>query len=126
MIDSAKGNLPVLSGVQTPDAVNSETDGFACDPELFDSNTASMLLSIFDASGHDDYTAAFSAMNQKSTGLAGDREKCSTTGSVKFMITIQEEKELRDLGYSQAQINVLKPQEAGDILKAARKANSTE
>lgn len=42
----------------------------------------------------------------------------SKTASVKFMITIQDESDLRNLGYSQEQIDKIKPQEAEDILKA--------
>ena len=45
-------------------------------------------------------------------------ECLSKKASMKFMITLQEEKDLRILGYSQAQINKIKPQEAEDILKA--------
>ena len=44
-------------------------------------------------------------------------ERFSKTASVKFMITMQDEKDLRNLGYSQAQIDKIKPQEAVDILK---------
>ena len=42
--------------------------------------------------------------------------------SVKFMITSQDEEELRILGYSRAQIHRIKPQEAAEILQAGRKA----
>jgi hypothetical protein len=41
--------------------------------------------------------------------------------SVKFMITAQDEKELRELGYSQTEIDKIRPQDAADILKAAGK-----
>jgi hypothetical protein len=38
------------------------------------------------------------------------------------MITIQDEKDLLDLGYSQAQIEKIKPQEASEIIQAGMKA----
>ena len=44
------------------------------------------------------------------------------TASVKFMITIQDENDLRDLGYSQAQIDKMKPQEARDLLQSGTEA----
>jgi hypothetical protein len=43
-------------------------------------------------------------------------EGFSTTASVKFMITRQDEISLRERGYSQAQIDRLRPQEVSDIL----------
>jgi hypothetical protein len=42
------------------------------------------------------------------------------TASVKFMITLQDEEDLRKLGYSQSQIDKIKPQEAEQILKAGK------
>ena len=45
-------------------------------------------------------------------------ECVSKKASMKFMLTMQDEKDLQNLGYSQAQINNIKPQEAEDILKA--------
>ena len=46
-------------------------------------------------------------------------EACfSKPASLKFMITHRDEENLRNLGYSQSQINTFKPQEAEDILKA--------
>lgn len=102
MMSESKGKLtvPVLEE-QLPAAANSESDDFTCNPALFDVTTASMLLSIFESPGEPD--------------------ACPNTARVKFMITMQDEQELRALGYSQAQINTLKPQEAEDILKAAAK-----
>lgn len=47
----------------------------------------------------------------------------SRTASVKFMITMQDEEGLRKLGYSQAEIDKIKPQEALDILRAGRRQN---
>lgn len=46
-------------------------------------------------------------------------EECSSkSASLKFMITHLDEENLRNLGYSQSQIDKLKPQEVEDILKA--------
>lgn len=95
-----------INVAHTPAIDNSVTDGFTYDPGMLDTSTASMLLSIFDSSG--------------------DSEELSKTASVKFMITMQDEKELRDLGYSQTQIDTLKPQEAEDILRAGAKASLAE
>jgi hypothetical protein len=67
---------------------------------LFDAEAVSILQSIFNCSGEPAIEEGF-----------------SKTASVKFMITMQDEKGLRDLGYSQAQIDKIKPQEAEDILK---------
>lgn len=46
----------------------------------------------------------------------------SRTASVKFMITLQDEESLRELGYNQVQINKLTPQEAEAIIKSGTKA----
>jgi hypothetical protein len=46
----------------------------------------------------------------------------SRTASVKFMITLQDEEKLRELGYSQIQINKLTPQEAETIIRVGTKA----
>lgn len=48
------------------------------------------------------------------------------TARVKFMITMQDEEDLRKLGYSQAEIDKIKPQEAMDILQAGRKKHSSD
>lgn len=95
-----------INVVPTPAEDNGVNDGFTYDPVMFDTTTASMLLSIFDK--------------------PDDSEERSKTASVKFMITMQDEKELTDLGYSQAQINNLKPQEVENILKAGAKASPVE
>jgi hypothetical protein len=52
-------------------------------------------------------------------------EEDSKSASVKFMITIQDEIELRNLGYSEAQIYQLKPQKAAEIIHAGMKAEDT-
>ncbi len=51
----------------------------------------------------------------------GNRQSQSNMASVKFMITMQDEEGLRKLGYSQAQIDKIKPQEAMDILQSGMK-----
>ena len=53
-------------------------------------------------------------------------EEGSKSASVKFMITMQDEIELRYLGYSETQIYKLKPQEAANILHAGTKAEDTQ
>jgi hypothetical protein len=44
------------------------------------------------------------------------------TASVKFMITLEDEKNLGELGYSQAQIGKMKPNDAAEILQAGARA----
>lgn len=68
---------------------------------VFDEKAISILQAVFNCTG------------EPTTG-----ECLSKTASVKFMITIQDEKDLRNLGYSQSQIDTIKPQEAEYILKA--------
>ena len=53
-------------------------------------------------------------------------EELPKTASVKFMITIQDEKELRELGYTQTRIDRMKPEEAREILEAGTKAGENE
>lgn len=48
--------------------------------------------------------------------------EASKTVLVKFMITRQDEQDLCSLGYSQAEIDRITPQQADDIIKAATKA----
>ena len=76
---------------------------------VLDPETLSMLQAIFNFPGNNDNEPA-------------REEGFSKTASVKFMITMQDEKDLRDLGYSQAQIAKMKPQEARDILLSGSKA----
>ncbi len=45
----------------------------------------------------------------------------ATTASVKFMITLQDERDLLNLGYTQEQITKLTPREAMDIIQAGTK-----
>jgi hypothetical protein len=69
--------------------------------EMFDEKAVSILQAVFNCSGESATEDCF-----------------SKTASVKFMITMQDEKDLRNLGYSQSQIDKIKPQEAEDILKS--------
>lgn len=79
-------------------------DNMVLDPE-----TITLLQSIFNNPG---------SRVDEPTREAG----FSNTASVKFMITIQDESDLRNLGYSQAQIDKMKPQEARDLLQSGTMA----
>jgi len=78
---------------------NEEDSGLG--PVMFDVQAISILQGVFN-----------------STVEPAAEECFSKTASLKFMITNQDEENLRNLGYSQSQIDKLKPQEAEDILKA--------
>lgn len=80
--------------------VNSDKD-FVFNKVIFDMDELSALQSIFNSSD---------SLNSKSA-------------SVKFMITIQDEADLQSLGYSKAQIDTFKPQEAEDLIQAGIKAD---
>jgi len=84
-------------------AFNNNDEGFVFDTAVFDSNALSALDSI---------CKSLESVYQK-------------TASVKFMITIQEEADLKELGYSKAQIDKLKPQEAANIIQSGLKAESS-
>jgi hypothetical protein len=87
------GNLPKNAETMlTPDAV-------------------SILQSAFDACG-----------NGGNEVVEQPVEALPKTASLKFMITLQDEKDLGDLGYSRQQIEKLKPQEAGEIIKTGTRA----
>jgi len=75
---------------------DNNAEGFVFNSTLFDLNAFSALDHIY---------KSLESVDQKSA-------------SVKFMITLQEEADLRALGYSTEQIRKLKPQEAEDILKS--------
>ena len=75
---------------------------------MFDASAVSILQSVFKESELE---------NETSRG-----ESCCKTASVKFMITHHDEQELRDLGYSQEQIDKFKPEEARIIIEAGVKA----
>jgi len=76
---------------------------------VLDPETIATLQSIFDCSCRRDIAPA-------------REEGFSKTASVKFMITMQDEKDLGCLGYSQTQIAKMKPQEARDLLLSGAKA----
>lgn len=67
---------------------------------VFDTSAVSILQMMMDAPGG-------SALENAS----------SKSASVKFMITIQDERDLAALGYGQEQINRLKPQEVEEIIR---------
>jgi hypothetical protein len=96
-----------IEGLITKD--NNANEGFVCDFEMLDANDISVLRSILELSPEEPATG----------------EHISTTASVKFMITMQDENELHNLGYSHKQIDKLKPQEAADILQARTMAELT-
>ena len=57
--------------------------------ELFDTNALSILGSVFNTSCRDNF----------------DTVGCSKTASLKFMITLQDEIDLQNLGYSKEEID---------------------
>jgi len=79
-------------------------------PMVIDPGTLALLQSLSKLSENEDNEPAM-------------EEGFSKTASVKFMITMQDEKKLRDLGYSQAQIEKLKPEEARNLIEAGTKAD---
>ena len=78
--------------------------------ELFDANALSILGSVFNTSCQDNFNI----------------EACTKSVSIKLMITLQDEADLKALGYSKKQIDQLKPQEADDIIQAGTKAEPIE
>jgi hypothetical protein len=84
---------------------NDTSNGFIFDLTLFDTKAVSDLESIY-----------------KRSVESAIEKGMSKSASVKFMITKQNEKDLRALGYSQEQIDKIKPQEAANIILAGRKA----
>ena len=99
--------------IEPPDIVASSVeesavqDDFVFDSTLLGAKGISVLESIFTS-------AADPSMVE---GL-------TNTASVKFMITKQDEEDLRRLGYNTAQIDTIKPQEAADIINAGTKAET--
>ena len=95
-------------GIEEPSAVeNTVHDDYVFDSTLLGAKGISVLESIFTS-------AADPSMVE---GL-------TNTASVKFMITKQDEEDLRRLGYNTAQIDTIKPQEAADIINAGTKAET--
>jgi hypothetical protein len=100
-IKAADNILPLpLDNNKTNAAESNEHKEFVFNKVLFDTDALSALQSIFNSSD--------------SVG--------SKSASVKFMITLQDETGLQNLGYSKEQIDQMKPQEAENILKAGIKA----
>lgn len=98
--------LPLPLNTEKPSAIaRNANKGFVFDKVMFDPEALSALQSVFNASC------------QNSNASKG----FTKTASVKFMITIQDESDLQELGYSKAQIYGLKPHEAADILQARTK-----
>ncbi len=113
--------------VPTPAKVNNNNEDRGCELATFDASAASILLSVLECYDLEDFGAAFKTPDETLDNMVSDEcEVCSKTASVKFMITMQDEKCLRNLGYSQSQIDKIKPQEAADILMAGTKANHAE
>ncbi|MDD2364632.1 MAG: hypothetical protein PHN84_00565 [Desulfuromonadaceae bacterium] len=80
--------------------------------EVADKNDFVFDLSMFDAKAVSDLEVICrNAANEKAA------EELPKSASVKFMITAQDEKELREIGYSQEQINRITPQEAENIIR---------
>lgn len=108
---------PALPGpARVPDPHREPAPEPGATPAFFNENAAAILQGIFTPFNAYDATGAVSGQ-----GAAGGSDSQATTASVKFMITTQDEKELLALGYTQAQIDRLKPEEAADILKEGRK-----
>jgi hypothetical protein len=103
MTDKATDSLlPLqLDSKKTSTAVGNDHKDFVFEKVLFDTDALFSLQSIFDSA--------------ESVG--------TKTASIKFMITIQDEIELQNLGYSKEQIDKLKPLEAEDILKSGMRAD---
>ena len=118
MIIKAEKNVQFAA--KSPDQVLAASDNaddeYICKTDLFDTGSAVMLLSAVTDYEFGDFEAVLKTANQANTG-----EDNTKTASVKFMITKQDEIGLRGLGYSESQIDKIKPQEAAEILKAAMK-----
>ena len=90
-------------------------DDFVFDHLMFDTEAVATLQSIIHASNKESSDSVLK-------GTTENKEVFSRTASVKFMITKQDEMELRILGYSNLQIDKIKPQEAVDIILSGTKA----
>jgi len=88
-------------GINKPNNEVSNNKDFVFDGVLFDTETLAALQAVFSAS------------SKVNAGAEAPK-----SASVKFMITMQDEINLRNLGYSDAQIDTLTPQEAVDIIQA--------
>ena len=123
-ITSSKDLLPRALDIEPAPDESDAARGAAAQPVIFDAQAASILLSIFNVPTPPDFSAALVAHEKAMLGQAGgERASLAGTASVKFMITAQDERDLRQLGYSQEQIDKFRPQEAADILRAGAAAN---
>ncbi len=127
MATKASKNLPCLAATteEPPDA-DGASGTIGSEQGVFDAQSISILQSVFSFSGQESYDATFTAL---ANGLGNNHPApaagCAKTARVKFMITLQDEAGLRGLGFRQAEIDKLTPQEAHDILLAGTKAEST-
>jgi hypothetical protein len=124
---ATKMNDNLLSTVESPVTDSVVSDASSSEQGVFDTQAISILQSVFSFTGQESYDATFTSL---ANGL-GNREAvpedgCAKTAQVKFMITRQDEAGLRTLGYGQAAIDKLTPQEAHDILLAGTKAEPRE
>ena len=120
IVKSTENQLPGTLGTEQTQAAGGEAGG--AEPMVLNSEAISILSSIFYGSG----TVNPYGIKPLEYPPIGTGQPEAKTASVKFMITSQDEKELRDLGYSQAEIDQLKPQQAADILKARAAAKAVE
>jgi hypothetical protein len=111
-------NLKVLEpNIDIPTSIASKaSDDAKHDQVIFDPKATSILPSLFSISDLEEINAILNNTN---------KESFSKTASVKFMITLQDERDLCRLGYSKEQIDKLKPQEAVDIIEAGMKVEPT-
>ena len=115
IIKSTENLVPGPLGAEQTQAAGGEAPvSGGAEPIVLNSEAISILCSIFHNSGK---VNPYSIQPLAYPPIGPDRPEARTAG-VKFMITGQDEKELRELGYSQAEIDRLKPQQAADILKA--------
>lgn len=119
IIKSSKKTVPLeLSVDESKATVGIINDDCVFDQAKFDSGTVSDLQSIFKVFSYENFDAVLKDQPKDASVL---EERFSKSASVKFMITMKDETDLRKLGYNKAQIDALKPQEAADILKAEKK-----
>lgn len=105
--ESVETPTPLPRNIKKPTStVGAPGKEFVFDKVMFDPEVLSALQSVFNPSGQDNF----------------DSKGFTKTACVKFMITIQDELDLHNLGYSKTQIDKLKPHEAADILQAGTKA----
>ena len=115
--ENSIAGLPEIG--QPSDTGNQENSDFIFDLNMFDANSASVMLSAFNGGGNEDFMLEGHKPGYTTEGMASNEgEACLKIAAVKFMITKHEENALLNMGYTQEQIYKLKPQEAAEILKA--------